>query len=66
MCLNIETPNNYHFPSGTNGKIVVLSVPILSDYRVFQTMKPFHANQNDMKNFSIIVSAILKRVDCTT
>ena len=29
MCLNIGTPNNYHFSFGTNGKVVVLGVPIL-------------------------------------
>ena len=29
MCLNIETPSNHHFPFETNGKVVVLSVPIL-------------------------------------
>ena len=29
MCLNIGTPNNYHFPFGTNGKVVVFGVPIL-------------------------------------
>ena len=34
MCLNIGTPNNYHFPFGTNGKVVVLGVPILKHFRV--------------------------------
>ena len=36
MCLNIETPtgNNHHFPFGTNGKVVVLGVPILKHFRV--------------------------------
>ena len=29
MCSNIGTPNNHHFPFGTNGKVVVLGVPIL-------------------------------------
>ena len=29
MCLNIGTPNNHHFSFGTNGKVVVLGVPIL-------------------------------------
>ena len=30
MCLNIRTPTNYHFLSGTNGKVVVLGVCISS------------------------------------
>ena len=29
MCLNTGTSENYHFPFGINGKIVVLGVPIL-------------------------------------
>ena len=36
MCLNIGTPNNHHFPFGTNEKVVVLEVPILTHFRVFQ------------------------------
>ena len=34
MCLNIGTPNNHYFPFGTNGKIVVLGVPIRKHFRV--------------------------------
>ena len=34
MRLNIGTPNNYHFPFGTDGKIVVLGVPILKHFRM--------------------------------
>ena len=34
MCLNIGTPKNHHFSSGTNGKVVVLGVPILKHFRV--------------------------------
>ena len=30
ICLNIGTPNNPHFPFGTNGKVVVLGVQYLS------------------------------------
>ena len=33
MCLNIGTLN-HHFPFGTNGKVVVLDVPILKHFRV--------------------------------
>ena len=35
MCLNIETPNNHHFPFGTNGKVVVLGFPILKHFGVY-------------------------------
>ena len=35
MCLNTGTPNNHHFPFGTNGNVVVLGVPILKYFRVF-------------------------------
>ena len=34
MYLNIGTPNKHHFPFGTNGKVVVLGVPILKHFRV--------------------------------
>ena len=34
MCLNTGTPKNHHFPSGTNGKVMVLGVPILKHFRV--------------------------------
>ena len=34
MCLNIGTPNNHHFPLGTNGKVVVLDVPIHKHFRL--------------------------------
>ena len=37
MCLNIGIPNNYHNPFGTNGKEVVLGVPILKHFRVVFT-----------------------------
>ena len=34
MCSIIGTPNNHHFQFGTNGKVVVLGVPILKHFRV--------------------------------
>ena len=37
MCLNIGSPNNHHFPFGTNGKVLVLGVPILKHFRVPMT-----------------------------
>ena len=39
MCLNSGTPNNHHFPIGTNGKVVVLGVPILKHFRVLPLSK---------------------------
>ena len=35
MCSNTGTPNNHHFLFGTNGKVVVLGVPILKHFRVY-------------------------------
>ena len=35
MCSNIRTPNNHYFLFGTNGKVVVLGVPILKHFRVY-------------------------------
>ena len=37
MSSNIGTPNNHLFPFGTNGKIVVLGVPILKHFRVLHS-----------------------------
>ena len=37
--LNIGTPKNHHFPPGTNGKVVVLGVPILKHFRVIHKHK---------------------------
>ena len=34
MCLNFGTPMNINFPFGTNGKLMVLGVPILKYIRV--------------------------------
>ena len=45
MCSNIGTPNNHHFPFGTNGKIAVLGVPILKHFRVVHLFeKNFYSN----------------------
>ena len=33
-CLNIGTPKNINFPFGTNGKLMVLGVPILKHFSV--------------------------------
>ena len=34
MCSNLGTPKTHRFPFGTNGKVVVLGVPILKHFRV--------------------------------
>ena len=44
MYLNIGIPNNHHFPFGTNGKVVVLGVPILKHFRVNAREKQDHSH----------------------
>ena len=53
MCLNIGTPNNHHFPFGTNGKVVALVVliPYLSTLGVWKILK-FHTMLNGNKKIS--------------
>ena len=34
MCLNIGTPKNINFPFETNGKLMIVGVPILKHFRV--------------------------------
>ena len=34
LCLDIGTPKIVNFPFGTNGKLMVLGVPILKHFRV--------------------------------
>ena len=34
MCSNVRTPNNHYFLFGTNGKVVVLGVPVLKHFMV--------------------------------
>ena len=38
MCSNLGTPKTHRFPFGTNGKVVVLGVPILKHFRVGVTV----------------------------
>ena len=47
MYLNIGIPNNHHFPFGTNGKVVVLGVPILKHFTVIP-ISPFQNNPKDL------------------
>ena len=54
MCFNIETPNNHHFQFGTNGKVVVLGVPILKHFRVAADMMGAILGSNSQSNCSIV------------
>ena len=46
--------------------LIFLGVPILKHITVFRTIKPSGADQNDdIKNFAVVMSAVVKRVDCT-
>ena len=40
MCKNIGTPENINFPFGTNGKLMVLGVPILKHFMVLSQDVP--------------------------
>ena len=40
ICLNIGTSKNVNFPFGTNGKLMVLGVPILKRFRVYFVLVP--------------------------
>ena len=40
MCSNIGTPKIINFPFGTNGKLMVLGVPILKHFRVGVVNRP--------------------------
>ena len=43
MCLNIGTPNDHHFQFGTNVKVGILGVPVLTHFRIilFQCSNAF-------------------------
>ena len=58
ICLNIGTPNNHHFPFGTNGKVVVLGVPILKHFRVLTWEKQYALQE---KCFLIKLNVTLKQ-----
>ena len=42
ICLNIGTPKNINFPFGTNGKLMVLCVPILKYFRICEKVMTVH------------------------
>ena len=43
ICHNIGSPRNYHSPFETNGKVVVLGVPILKHFRVIFSQQYFYS-----------------------
>ena len=49
MCLNIGTPKTINFPFETNGKLMILGVPILKQFRVnphqILAVLQFHVSQ---------------------
>ena len=52
MCSNTGTPNNHHFVFGTNGKVVVLGVPILKHFRVIEWLvsaRSYHTQQSEQE-----------------
>ena len=44
MCLNIGTPKTINFPFETNGKLMILGVPILKHFRVYVKFKLYSIN----------------------
>ena len=61
MCLNIGTPNNHHFPFGTNEKVVVLGVPILKHFRVFEKSDHFVWSSVDNSIVKLVVLKVFKK-----
>ena len=61
MSSNIRTPNNHLFPFGTNGKVVVLGVPILKHFRVLSqravkpktTYQPYLTKADILRGYTI-------------
>ena len=56
MCLNTGTPYNHHFHFGTNGKVVVLGVPILKHFRVL----PLDISNTDISQYPLISKHIFR------
>ena len=50
MCLNIETPKTINFPFDTNGKLMILGVPILKPFRVMNEFT-FNGSNSDTSSF---------------
>ena len=64
MCLNIGTPKNINFPFETNGKLMILGVPILKHFRV-NWRKVIASFQNfSNKNLDLGLLAIPRQLFC--
>ena len=51
MCSIIGTPKTINFPFGTNGKLMVLGVPILKHFRGILTSTKFFSLYEKLKIF---------------
>ena len=63
MCQNTGAPKNINFPFGTNGKLMVLGVPILMHFRIHILNKtlvfkrcPFQSSTSLMSILNIFLS----------
>ena len=54
MCSIIGTPNDHHFQFGTNGKVVMLGVPILKHFRVCPTVNGLTVRGNNSAIFIFV------------
>ena len=63
ICPNIGTPSIHHFPFGTNGKVVVLGVPILKHFRVHCPM--FRTAVIIIVGVTIFLTFLAVQTECT-
>ena len=64
MCLIIGTPKNINFPFETNGKLMILGVPVLKHFKVtlyvaFGT-RPYRVCSNDDVDLDMIFLLVLQ------
>ena len=59
MYLNIGTPTTIDFPFGTNGKLMVLGVPILKHFRVYIFCNIGYSNNNII--FFLLISTTAQK-----
>ena len=53
MCSYIGTPKNINFPFGTNGKLMVLGVPILKYFRVIPIYEHYQSQHKKHKYLNL-------------
>ena len=61
MCSNFGTPKTINFPFGTNGKLMVLGVPIFKHFRVY--LEWFKVIKQTP--FPIMIITIIKKCTCS-